>query len=187
VDIETPIETKKGKDLLCPACKEKLTPMLTDDGAGVEECVGCGGIWVDFFDEKTFLQIHPDVFTIDELRRLRRYYKPYEKIELIQYRRCPICNEMMSRRNWGSASGVIVDRCELDGTWFDAGEPEKIREFIKLGGIEYEKKVYVDEGDAGLGDRLRCEVKRLDGRITINSSKPMWARFLSGLFGVDPY
>ena len=176
------LATRQGKNLLCPACHENLTTLLTD-GAEVDECIGCGGTWVDFMEEKIFLDMHPDVFTLDELRRLRRFYKPFEKIEPIQYRRCPVCDDIMSRRNWGSASGVIVDRCEIDGTWFDAGEPEKIREFIKLGGIEYEKKLYVDEGDARISGKLRSEVQRLDTRITAN--KPILARFLSGVMGVD--
>ena len=71
----------------------------------------------------------------------------------------------MNRVNWGRHSGVIVDRCEEHGTWYEPGEVEKIREFVALGGVEYEKYKLADEGIRELHYKLDREVARLDREI----------------------
>ena len=42
----------------------------------------------------------------------------------------------MHRKNYGHASGVIVDWCGPHGTWLDADELERIAAFIRNGGFE---------------------------------------------------
>ncbi len=101
-------------------------------------------------------------FTMDELRRLRKKYEPMSKRERVQYLACPVCKEFMHRRNWGSHSGVIVDKCEDHGTWYDEGEVEKIQEFIAHGGIEFEKMKAVDKSATRLESKVDREVTRLD-------------------------
>ena len=68
----------------------------------------------------------------------------------------------MQRRNWGSYSGVIVDKCGEHGTWYDDKELAKIREYIALGGIEYEKLKLTESGLSELNLKLTQEVHRLD-------------------------
>jgi Zn-finger nucleic acid-binding protein len=41
----------------------------------------------------------------------------------------------MLRRNFASASGVIVDVCPVDGVWFDKGELAMIIEFATTGAL----------------------------------------------------
>ena len=164
---DQPIALRAGKKLLCPACGAHLTPVLTD-GSEVDECTKCKGVWVDFLDENTFLRVHPQAFTIDELLRLRRLYEPYGKLDPVQYRKCPICEDIMYRRNWGGYSGVITDRCEKHGTWLDAGEPEKIRQYVALGGVDYEKLQYHDQQTADVNRNLQVKISNLDNRLTTN-------------------
>ncbi|TLD41133.1 MAG: hypothetical protein JETT_2598 [Candidatus Jettenia ecosi] len=76
----------------------------------------------------------PEVFTIEELRRLRKYYQSFSRVDPVRYIPCPLCKKLMQRKNWGTHSGIIVDTCYEHGTWYDAEELEKIREFIMRGG-----------------------------------------------------
>ena len=128
-------------------------------------CGQCQGLWVKFVDEKSLLRIVPQVFTIDELRRLRKIYQPLGTDDPVRLRACPACKELMYRRNWGGHSGVIVDRCEQHGTWYDAGEVEKIREYIQLGGVEFEKLRLAERGLTELETKLDQRTAELDRRI----------------------
>ncbi len=162
--METKPAYRNGKPLMCPKCKAAMRMALAD-GIEIDTCDRCQGIWADFADEKTLLQIKPEIFSVDELRRLRRHYEKTFTRETVQYVPCPVCSKMMNRRNWGSHSGVIVDRCEEHGNWYDKGEVEKIREFIRAGGIEYEKLKITENGLTGLESKLEQEALRLDKRV----------------------
>ena len=144
----------------CPRCLAPLEVKIKDE-VEVDSCARCEGIWVGHIDEKQVLQIKPETFTVDELKRLRKLYQPFERKERIQYLACPECKELMHRRNWGSHSGVIVDKCEEHGTWYDHGEVEKIQEFIAHGGIEFEKMRKVDKASQRLESKVDREVTRL--------------------------
>lgn len=169
------VAVRNGKTLQCPKCKVQLRVALKD-GIEIDTCEKCQGVWADFADEKTLLEIKTEVFTIDELRRLRRQYAPSFTRQEIQYFPCPVCQKLMHRRNWGSHSGVVVDRCEDHGTWHDAGEIEKIRDFIRIGGIEYEKLKLTENGLTGLEGKMEQEILRLDKRV---DSAYRRARFFS--------
>lgn len=144
----------------CPKCRKPMKAVLKED-IEVDVCESCKGVWVDFFEEKTLLNMKPEVFTVDELRRLRKLYQPLGRIEKTRYVPCPICKELMRRKNWGAHSGIVVDRCEKHGTWYDEGELEKIQEFVKLGGVEFEKLRLTEKGLTRLESKLDQEITRL--------------------------
>ncbi len=124
------------------------------------------------------MQIKPEVFTVDELQRLRKLYKPFGIDDPVRLRACPVCKELMYRRNWGEHSGVIVDRCEQHGTWYDEGEVEKIREYIELGGIEYEKLRLTEGGLSDLETKLDQKTAELDLRtIRAYRRARLWSIF----------
>lgn len=158
------IAQRNEQTMFCPKCKKPLV-VGYDSDVEVDFCEKCNGIWVDHIDEKQLLNIKPEVFSIDELRRLRKLYKPLESINKSGYVPCPICRELMWRRNWGSYSGVIVDKCGEHGAWYDKGELEKIKEYITLGGIEYEKLKLTETGLSELNVKLMRQVYKLDQRI----------------------
>jgi len=54
----------------------------------------------------------------------------------VAYRKCPICGDLMQRKNFGKRSGVIVDWCGEHGVWLDADELESIATFISRGGLK---------------------------------------------------
>src|SRR3990167_1287054 len=148
----------------CPAC-HKVMAVVVDDGVKVDRCADCGVVWVEFEDEKALFAIKPESFTVDELRRLRKKYEPLGRVEQVKFRACPVCKDLMYRKNWGAHSGVVVDRCEKHGTWFDEGEPDKIRDYIRLGGAEYEKLRITERGLIELQSKLLQETTRLDIKI----------------------
>jgi Zn-finger nucleic acid-binding protein len=148
----------------CPKCSSPLTTQALEEG-NVDHCKKCRGVWVNVLEEKKVLEIKPAVFTIDELRRLRALYKPFWSQQDTRYVPCPDCGQLMNRKVWGAHSGVIVDVCRDHGTWFDAGEVEKIREYVKLGGVEYEKFRLTEKGLAQLDAKLEREVTRIDRRF----------------------
>lgn len=47
---------------------------------------------------------------------------------------------MMNRINFGSRSGVVIDRCKEHGVWLDAGELRQLCEWIKHGGKLLDKE-----------------------------------------------
>jgi len=57
----------------------------------------------------------------------------------VRYVRCPSCAEIMDRRIFGGASGVLVDVCS-HGTWFDAGELEQALAFASSGRMPPSRK-----------------------------------------------
>lgn len=53
----------------------------------------------------------------------------------VRYRACPVCHQLMNRKNFGGGSGIVVDVCSLHGTFFDAGELPRVLDFVKRGGL----------------------------------------------------
>lgn len=53
----------------------------------------------------------------------------------VRYRPCPSCSQLMNRKNFGGASGIVVDVCALHGTFFDAGELPRVLDFVRRGGL----------------------------------------------------
>lgn len=166
---------REGQTLMCPKCDTALSIAL-EEGVEVDACPKCQGVWVDDVEEKQVLQMKPDVFSVDELRRLRKIYQPFSRTEKVRYVPCPLCKQRMHRKIWGSHSGVMVDKCARHGTWFDIGELEKVREFVALGGVEFEKLRLTEKGLGALDRKLEREITRLDVRI---DRAYRWARLWS--------
>ena len=69
-------------------------------------------------------------------RRENSQEKPLKSPGPAGYIPCVRCGKLMNRKNFGRISGVIVDECGAHGVWLDAGEMERIRQFILDGGLE---------------------------------------------------
>jgi len=158
------ISERHGKQMSCPKCKNLLI-VAEERDVEVDFCEECKGVWVGYIDEKKILEIKPEAFSIDELRRLRRLFQPEGNKEETGYFSCPVCQKLMWRKIWASHSGVLVDKCRDHGTWYDEGELDKIRAYIKLGGIEYEKLRLTEVGLSELDQKLMRTAERLDKRI----------------------
>jgi Zn-finger nucleic acid-binding protein len=122
----------------CPRCEDEqqLVARLVGDTL-LDECPGCHGVWLDsaaverIVQERRQASAHavmgiakPDRMVKDEPARGKLYVK------------CPDCDTVMNRINFGRRSGIIVDVCRSHGTWFDAEELPRIVEFVMKGGLE---------------------------------------------------
>jgi Zn-finger nucleic acid-binding protein len=68
--------------------------------------------------------------------------------EKVVYLKCPDCSRHMHRRNFGRASGVIIDECHDHGVWLDCDELGKIAAFVASGGVAYGRKLLAEEAAA---------------------------------------
>jgi Zn-finger nucleic acid-binding protein/ribosomal protein L40E len=125
-----------GHELPCPACTT-LMPAREVAGVSINECGHCNGLWVPGDEIDTLVRRASEARrnaspeSLASLEPRTRGANP--AAQKVQYRRCPECEELMQRRNFRKASGVIIDRCHAHGTWLDADELEQIAGFILSG------------------------------------------------------
>ncbi len=126
-------------DKHCPRCRVLLHGRKVGEFS-VMVCDSCLGM---FIPHETFemMQDTSDR-AIEQFRGLPRGRLKLD--DTIRYVRCPVCRQMMNRTNFGRISGVIVDTCRDHGIWFDAGEMEKIMDFIAKGGVEHARKIELE-------------------------------------------
>jgi Zn-finger nucleic acid-binding protein len=127
----------------CPRCAIPLrTVDLQVNGKFlVERCDQCLGLFFDPGELEALLQATvTNVFTVnrkqlDSLNAARR-----AEDYTISYVKCPVCATVMSRVNYGTRSGIIVDKCPDHGIWLDGGELRQLFEWTKAGGALLEKE-----------------------------------------------
>ncbi|HEY8376953.1 MAG TPA: zf-TFIIB domain-containing protein [Nannocystis sp.] len=135
---ERPAERRREEGLgACPGCGAVLQRSAARHGIEIDACAECGGIWLDAGELELLtvgLDPAPGEGAVDE-RELRKQVPAARSHEgEVRYRECPRCSDIMTRRNFGTISGVIVDECPKHGIWLDAGELEAIEAFIRAGG-----------------------------------------------------
>lgn len=155
----------------CPRCDAMLVGRTVKNGS-FSECTDCGGLWLveGTFDELVlerdqeavgaFLQISTNV------ERKRTVMD--EELNSVRYMKCPTCSQLMNRRNFGSASGVIIDTCKGHGAWFDVFELEAVLEFVQKGGLDKarERKLEEQQRKADLAsERARSTSYLSDGHV----------------------
>jgi len=134
--------------LHCPACSESslLTNRRIGDSSAME-CGRCAGLWLG---NDTFQQLseraESETLDLDRLfdashaQASPRGPADQSEPEGWRYRKCPACGQIMHRRNYAGASGVIVDFCREHGVWFDADELRRILAWIRSGGLAKAKE-----------------------------------------------
>jgi Zn-finger nucleic acid-binding protein len=126
-----------GYELPCPACSTLMPPRQVG-GVGVNECLGCHGLWAPGESFDTLVARAIDArsnASPAELQVLKpRVTGANPAVQQVLYRKCPECDGYMQRRNFRKKSGVIIDSCPSHGIWLDADELEQIAGFILSGG-----------------------------------------------------
>ncbi len=119
----------------------------------LDECPACGGAWLD-------------TAAVERIIKERRQASASAIMGIVAphtaaavpasggrlYVKCPDCEQVMNRVNFGRRSGVIVDVCRAHGTWFDADELPRVVDFVMSGGLEESERRQMEE--------LREEVRR---------------------------
>jgi Zn-finger nucleic acid-binding protein len=159
-------EGKTLEDRLCPRCEIPLQGKQIGDFS-VLACTKCTGLFVP---HETFemMQERRDhvIFTVDPTQRGQIHVE-----DAVKYVRCPICRTMMNRTNFARISGIIIDTCRGHGIWFDAGELEKLMDFVARGGLEKAKTTELQ--------RLKDEEKAM----AIRNAPTMGDRYDTTAFG----
>lgn len=115
----------------CPRCGSPLT-QEGRDAMTLDLCPTCGGLWLD---KGEFHTMTAESTVYRDVKLTEQYQRP--RIEVNdRYLMCVRCGKLMTRKNFGKVSGVIIDECGRHGVWLDGGELEKIRHFIADGGLE---------------------------------------------------
>lgn len=159
-------EGKALDDRLCPRCEVPLLGKQIGDFS-VIACAKCAGLFVP---HETFemMQERRDhvIFSVDPIPR-----GEIQVEDTVKYVRCPVCRNMMNRTNFARISGVIIDTCRGHGIWFDAGELEKLMDFVARGGLGKAKAAELE--------RIKDEEKL----IAIRNAPTMSDRYETTAFG----
>ncbi len=153
----------------CPACREDtgLEGRLAGDVL-LDECPGCHGVFLDTEALGRIIRERegPSVEQVAGVRSgnaASSQRPPALPPGRAMYIRCPDCDTMMNRKNFGRSSGIIVDYCRAHGTWFDPGELPHVIEFVTSGGL--------DEARAKAMARESEEARR-SGAVPVSSPGP---------------
>jgi Zn-finger nucleic acid-binding protein len=121
----------------CPRCAISLKTIdLNITGRFlIERCDECLGLFFDPNELEVLLEATvSNVFTINKSQLLANKASISTRTDGAFYIKCPVCSTIMNRVNFGTNSGVIVDRCKEHGVWLDGGELRHLFEWMKAGG-----------------------------------------------------
>jgi Zn-finger nucleic acid-binding protein len=124
----------------CPDCGAGEKLHLVDVGEHrIRECMRCGGVLLD----------HATLEHLTHAREVEAGLRAFETKSVsksaltsteVRYRPCASCGRLMTRRNFGGSSGVIVDVCKDHGIWFDAEELTAVLRFVATGGLRRQRE-----------------------------------------------
>lgn len=123
--------------LPCPSCTTPLSVVETDSvpKVTIERCPDCYGTFFNPGEIELLLEQHTTDFVWTDLQQLKTLgAEKSNHADMIEYLRCPFCQERMSRLNFGGRSGIILDRCGTHGVWVQNGEFQQISEWWRAGG-----------------------------------------------------
>ncbi len=156
----------------CPRCRPLRLNVTAVGEALVEDCVRCGGLWLD---PKSFQKI------LDDREHQAAYVglgapraMPHAAVPegRVRYVPCPRCGKIMNRVNFARCSGVIVDVCKGHGVWFDADELRQIVEFVRAGGLDAARARDREDLET---ERKRLEHARADADAAhAHAPEPAW-------------
>jgi len=143
------MDIRPNQHRICPVCHIKLQTIDVGDAVPflVERCESCYGIFFDHLELEEMIDRSVKGSRNVDLKRLSHITENPRHVDIMVYRRCPVCKEMMQRKNFMKRSGVIVDVCAEHGIWLDSGELRQIFEWVKSGGIE---RAEADGGNANV-------------------------------------
>ncbi len=128
----------------CPVCTKPMESISLKEISDftIERCSECMGLFFDPDELNMLLDSSvAQVYSIN----LRKIWE-MNQMEVTTpersavYIKCPICQGVMNRVNFGVRSGVVIDQC-VHGVWLDSGELRKLLEWRKAGGQLYHETV----------------------------------------------
>ena len=97
------------------------------------------------------------------------------------YIKCPDCETVMNRKNFGRSSGIIVDSCRAHGTWFDADELPRVIQFVASGGLSRaQARAAEDESERARQARVSARIAEMRAQRSLGEVP---AERNAGIFG----
>ena len=171
------IETKA--QLNCPRCNTHMRREPVD-GIELDLCDNCGGTWYDRGELEQHIAAGSSAEAEDAQEQpLQEFQREADKLNT-RYLKCPICEGIMTRKNWGRMSGIILDICGPHGLFLDSGELDKVRQFEGSGTKARADRLESWERASGERDRRKKdqEVRRQVQREVIRS-RVRWGTWFS--------
>lgn len=143
----------------CPTCAVSMHRLKVLESVVIDRCDTCRGLF--------FLPSQLEVLIDTAIRNV--YHVDFQRLEKIveeegvgtdrsqRYIKCPDCDKVMNRRQFGARSGVVIDRCSQHGVWLDAGELGQILKWAKAGGRIHDERQQIES--------LRQEKLKAKGEI----------------------
>jgi Zn-finger nucleic acid-binding protein len=138
VAITPELTAGEESPLPCPVCgpdRHLVSRRMGSESVTVLECDRCAGIWLGAETFGRLTERATKQSLDEESIKKRPASAGAAESQRWKYRHCPVCHELMQRRNYGRQSGVIIDVCRNDGFWFDAEELPRILAWIRRGGL----------------------------------------------------
>ncbi len=154
----------------CPRCAVSLRTIdLKLDGRFlIERCDQCLGLFFDPGELEALLEASvTNVFAIDRSRLAAINNVRRSAEHGAAYIKCPVCATIMNRVNFGTKSGVIVDRCREHGIWLDGGELRQLFEWVKAGGklLAQERQEQLKKEEAEQEDMRKRLAQTAEGGV----------------------
>lgn len=145
---------------ICPRCDTRLRTIDLKAGGRflIERCDECLGLFFDPGELEALLEASvSNVFVINRSRLDTINTAKRSGDYGVSYIRCPSCSKFMNRINFGTRSGVIVDRCTDHGVWLDGGELRHLLEWMKAGGklLQQERQEQIKKEEAADQERQK--------------------------------
>ena len=172
----------------CPACEGErplASRRLGRANVALFDCSSCGGIWI----EKEIFGVLADRARAGHLPEVFGGGAPSPAeippapatAQPLRYRPCVTCGALMSRRNYGRKSGVIVDVCARHGLWFDLHELDSLLRWIREGGEARAEKLQREQ------EKMEIRQQRLGESLQPwnqpESERTIFSRHRSGVMG----
>ena len=120
----------------CPVCHTKMKTINIGKKLHlfIERCDSCFGIFFDSNELEAMIEYSVKGSRNVDLVKLAKISDNPRYVDILTYRKCPVCQKHMQRKNFMRRSGVITDICTEHGIWLDPGELRHIMEWLKVGG-----------------------------------------------------
>ena len=167
----------------CPLCHTQMQTINVGEALPlyIERCDSCYGIFFDINELESMIDKSVKGSKNVDLKKLAQISEHPRHVDIITYRKCPVCQEIMQRKNFMKRSGVITDVCFEHGVWLDSGELRHIMEWIKTGGME-KVKLEKEQYSKRKVNSEYTKAKYYEGSSVNNSDKFNMLEFLEDIF-----
>lgn len=146
---------------VCPRCKGALRSRAVGKTSFVE-CGSCAGLWLAQEDMEAICETADTQELVSRAIADAVPTRPVDPTRGATYVPCPTCKSLMTRRNFGGSSGVLIDLCRGHGVWLDHKELERILAFVRRGGLLQARQREVE--------RLKREAERAQSQTLAGGS-----------------